>query len=141
MCIFCSDRNQKCTLNWTKSVLTIFVWEVLDQFSYSKFSLFHQQCYLEYLLECILFSCFLYMFLALSYFVWIKNCLLTVNLFITDITRELTMRRQSTFVKFHTSNPFAKNRFLVWVVGINLWFFWRLHLSYSFTCSYEIIFV
>ncbi|GLT57725.1 hypothetical protein SLA2020_306760 [Shorea laevis] len=31
------------------------------------------------------------------------------------ITRELTMRRQTTFVRYHTSNPFAKNRFLIWV--------------------------
>ncbi|XP_057951573.1 MLO-like protein 11 isoform X2 [Malania oleifera] len=28
---------------------------------------------------------------------------------------ELTMRRQSTFVKFHVSNPLVKSRFLVWV--------------------------
>lgn len=35
--------------------------------------------------------------------------------YLTEITRELTMRRQSTFVKFHTSNPLVKNRSLIWV--------------------------
>lgn len=34
---------------------------------------------------------------------------------IHDSLNELTMRRQSTFVKLHSSNPFAKNGFLVWV--------------------------
>ncbi|KAF8391356.1 hypothetical protein HHK36_023660 [Tetracentron sinense] len=34
---------------------------------------------------------------------------------LTEITRELLMRRQSTFVKFHTSNPWSRNRFLIWV--------------------------
>ncbi|KAK6946737.1 Mlo-related protein, partial [Dillenia turbinata] len=34
---------------------------------------------------------------------------------LTEITRETTMRRQSTFVKFHASNPFARNSFLIWV--------------------------
>lgn len=34
---------------------------------------------------------------------------------LTEITRELTMRRQSTFVKFHASNPLVKNSFFVWV--------------------------
>ncbi|XP_058082716.1 MLO-like protein 11 isoform X2 [Magnolia sinica] len=32
-----------------------------------------------------------------------------------DITRALTLKRQSTFVKFHTSNPWSRNRCLVWV--------------------------
>lgn len=36
---------------------------------------------------------------------------------LTEITREKTMRRQSTFVKVHMSNPLARNSFLVWVVG------------------------
>ncbi|OVA13237.1 Mlo-related protein [Macleaya cordata] len=34
---------------------------------------------------------------------------------LTEITRELTMRRQSTFVNFHASNPMSRNRFFVWV--------------------------
>ncbi|KAH7512500.1 hypothetical protein FEM48_Zijuj12G0097300 [Ziziphus jujuba var. spinosa] len=38
--------------------------------------------------------------------------------FVPEITRELTMRRQSTFVKFHASNPLRKNNFLIWVVKI-----------------------
>ncbi|XP_058082715.1 MLO-like protein 11 isoform X1 [Magnolia sinica] len=32
-----------------------------------------------------------------------------------NITRALTLKRQSTFVKFHTSNPWSRNRCLVWV--------------------------
>ncbi|KAK6132768.1 hypothetical protein DH2020_033496 [Rehmannia glutinosa] len=32
-----------------------------------------------------------------------------------EITRALTMRRQSTFVRVHTSNPMHRNGFLVWV--------------------------
>ncbi|KAE8125780.1 hypothetical protein FH972_020554 [Carpinus fangiana] len=36
-----------------------------------------------------------------------------------EITREQTLQRQSTFVKFHASNPsVVRNSFLVWVVGI-----------------------
>ncbi|KAL5715559.1 MLO-like protein 11 [Ranunculus cassubicifolius] len=34
---------------------------------------------------------------------------------LSDITRELTYRRQSTFVNLHTSKPWDRNRFLVWV--------------------------
>ncbi|XP_059662624.1 MLO-like protein 11 [Cornus florida] len=34
---------------------------------------------------------------------------------LTEITREMTMRRQSTFVKFHTSNPLVRNSVLIWV--------------------------
>lgn len=34
---------------------------------------------------------------------------------LNEITRALTLRRQSTFVKFHTSHPWSRNRFLVWV--------------------------
>ncbi|KAK6132679.1 hypothetical protein DH2020_033562 [Rehmannia glutinosa] len=34
---------------------------------------------------------------------------------LSEITRALTMRRQSTFVRVHTSNPMHKNGFLVWV--------------------------
>ncbi|KAL3639863.1 MLO-like protein 11 [Castilleja foliolosa] len=32
-----------------------------------------------------------------------------------EITRALTMQRQSTFVRVHTSNPMERNRILVWV--------------------------
>ncbi|KAK1260789.1 MLO-like protein 11 [Acorus gramineus] len=32
-----------------------------------------------------------------------------------EITRVLTMRRQSSFVKVHASNPWSRNQFLVWV--------------------------
>ncbi|KAL0001184.1 hypothetical protein SO802_014965 [Lithocarpus litseifolius] len=34
---------------------------------------------------------------------------------LTEITREQKLRRQSTFVKFHTSNHLSKNSFLIWV--------------------------
>ncbi|GFP78602.1 mlo-like protein 11 [Phtheirospermum japonicum] len=34
---------------------------------------------------------------------------------LTEITRALTMQRQSTFVRVHTSNPMERNRILVWV--------------------------
>ncbi|XP_014492170.1 MLO-like protein 11 isoform X1 [Vigna radiata var. radiata] len=34
---------------------------------------------------------------------------------LSEITRELTMRRQSTFVKSHLSNPLFKNSSLIWV--------------------------
>ncbi|KAG7953637.1 hypothetical protein I3843_12G119300 [Carya illinoinensis] len=34
---------------------------------------------------------------------------------LTEITREETLRRQSTFVKFHASNPLVRNGFLVWL--------------------------
>ncbi|XP_011655975.1 MLO-like protein 11 isoform X1 [Cucumis sativus] len=34
---------------------------------------------------------------------------------LNDITREMTLRRQSTFVRYHTSNPMTRNSFLIWV--------------------------
>ncbi|XP_077225847.1 MLO-like protein 11 isoform X2 [Tasmannia lanceolata] len=34
---------------------------------------------------------------------------------LNEVTRALTLKRQSTFVKFHTSNPWSRNRFIVWV--------------------------
>ncbi|KAI9093328.1 hypothetical protein K1719_027342 [Acacia pycnantha] len=34
---------------------------------------------------------------------------------LTEITKEKTLQRQSTFVKVHTSNPLARNNILVWV--------------------------
>ncbi|KAG9154888.1 hypothetical protein Leryth_015523 [Lithospermum erythrorhizon] len=34
---------------------------------------------------------------------------------LTEVTRALTMRRQSTFVRVHTSNPLSRNSFLIWV--------------------------
>ncbi|KAF5181824.1 Mlo-like protein [Thalictrum thalictroides] len=37
---------------------------------------------------------------------------------LSDITRELTYRRQSTFVNVHTSSPWDRNRFLVWVTCV-----------------------
>lgn len=34
---------------------------------------------------------------------------------LTEIMKEETLRRQSTFVRLHTSNPLVRNSFLVWV--------------------------
>ncbi|XP_019194606.1 PREDICTED: MLO-like protein 14 [Ipomoea nil] len=34
---------------------------------------------------------------------------------LTDRTRAMTMRRQSTFVRVHTSNPMSRNSVLIWV--------------------------
>ncbi|KAJ0044875.1 hypothetical protein Pint_04489 [Pistacia integerrima] len=33
--------------------------------------------------------------------------------------REMTMRRQTTFVRYHTSNPLVRNGLLIWVVVVN----------------------
>lgn len=33
-----------------------------------------------------------------------------------EVSRRMTLRRQSTFVKYHTSTAWSRNRFLVWVV-------------------------
>ncbi|OAE21033.1 hypothetical protein AXG93_606s1190 [Marchantia polymorpha subsp. ruderalis] len=35
---------------------------------------------------------------------------------LTEITKTLTMKRQSTFVTYHTSKPWSRNRFSVWIV-------------------------
>lgn len=34
---------------------------------------------------------------------------------LNDATREMTLRRQSTFVQYHTSNHMSRNSFLIWV--------------------------
>ncbi|CAM8999558.1 unnamed protein product [Rhodiola kirilowii] len=34
---------------------------------------------------------------------------------LAELTREMTMKRQSTFAKFHSSNALAKNKLLIWV--------------------------
>ncbi|KAK3199020.1 hypothetical protein Dsin_022435 [Dipteronia sinensis] len=34
---------------------------------------------------------------------------------LTEKARDLTMRRQTTFVRYHASNPLARNRLLIWV--------------------------
>lgn len=52
------------------------------------------------------------------FWIWFFNSFVS-----TEITRELTMRRQSTFVKSHLSNPLFKNSSLIWVVIIYLPFF------------------
>ncbi|XP_015899086.1 MLO-like protein 11 [Ziziphus jujuba] len=66
----------------------------------------------------ISYSC-LTMLLAIvkihSWRVWEDEAHMDRHDSLTEITRELTMRRQSTFVKFHASNPLRKNNFLIWV--------------------------
>ncbi|RYQ96800.1 hypothetical protein Ahy_B08g092676 isoform A [Arachis hypogaea] len=66
----------------------------------------------------ISYSC-LTMLLAIvkihSWRVWEDEAHMDQHGSLAVITRELTMRRQSSFVKVHTSNPMARNSFLVWV--------------------------
>ncbi|KAG2681943.1 hypothetical protein I3760_11G166900 [Carya illinoinensis] len=66
----------------------------------------------------ISYSC-LTMLLAIvkihSWRVWEDEAHMDQHNALTEITREQTLRRQSTFVKFHTSNPWVRNSFLVWV--------------------------
>ncbi|KAG8386303.1 hypothetical protein BUALT_Bualt03G0135000 [Buddleja alternifolia] len=50
-----------------------------------------------------------------SWRVWEEEAHMDRHDSLTEITRALTMRRQSTFVRVHTSNPMDRNRFLVWV--------------------------
>ncbi|XP_051136011.1 MLO-like protein 11 [Andrographis paniculata] len=46
---------------------------------------------------------------------WEEEAHLDRNNSLREITRALTMRRQSTFVRVHTSNPMDRNSILVWV--------------------------
>ncbi|KAB1217241.1 MLO-like protein 11 [Morella rubra] len=50
-----------------------------------------------------------------SWRVWEDEAHMDRHESLTEIAREQTLRRQSTFVKFHTSNPLARNNFLIWV--------------------------
>eukprot|EP00256_Glycine_max_P066340 XP_025980935.1 MLO-like protein 11 isoform X2 [Glycine max] len=66
----------------------------------------------------ISYSC-LTMLLAIvkihSWRVWEDEAHMDRHNSLTEITKELTMRRQSTFVKSHASNPLIKNSSLIWV--------------------------
>ncbi|CAL0326566.1 unnamed protein product [Lupinus luteus] len=66
----------------------------------------------------ISYSC-LTMLLAIvkihSWRVWEDEAHMDRHNSLSLLTRELTMQRQSTFVKFHTSNPLATNSALIWV--------------------------
>ncbi|ESW05351.1 hypothetical protein PHAVU_011G172300 [Phaseolus vulgaris] len=66
----------------------------------------------------ISYSC-LTMLLAIvkihSWRVWEDEAHMDRRNSLSEITRELTMRRQSTFVKSHASNPLFKNSSLIWV--------------------------
>ncbi|KAL2247530.1 MLO-like protein 11 [Sesamum indicum] len=66
----------------------------------------------------ISYSC-LTMLLAIvkihSWRVWEDEAHMDKHNSLSEITRALTMQRQSTFVRVHTSNPMDRNSFLVWV--------------------------
>ncbi|VFQ94727.1 unnamed protein product [Cuscuta campestris] len=66
----------------------------------------------------IFYSC-LTMLLAIikihTWRVWEDEAHKDQNGALTDRTRAMTMRRQSTFVRVHTSNPWSRNSVLVWV--------------------------
>ncbi|KAK3037936.1 hypothetical protein RJ639_031827 [Escallonia herrerae] len=67
----------------------------------------------------ISYSC-LTMLLAIvkihSWRVWEDEAHMDRHDILTEIAREMTMRRQSTLVRFHTSNPLVRNGFLTWVI-------------------------
>ncbi|KAI3457477.1 hypothetical protein Pfo_014140 [Paulownia fortunei] len=50
-----------------------------------------------------------------SWRVWENEAHMDRHNSLSEITRALTMRRQSTFVRVHTSSPTDKNKFLIWV--------------------------
>lgn len=66
----------------------------------------------------ISYSC-LTMLLAIvkihSWRVWEDEALMDRHDSLTEITKKLTLQRQSTFVKSHASNPLVKNTSLIWV--------------------------
>ncbi|KAK3017563.1 hypothetical protein RJ639_006630 [Escallonia herrerae] len=51
-----------------------------------------------------------------SWRVWEDEAHMDRHDILTEIAREMTMRRQSTLVRFHTSNPLVRNGFLTWVI-------------------------
>lgn len=50
-----------------------------------------------------------------SWRVWEDEAHMDQHEALTEKTRAMTMRRQSTFVREHTSNPLNRNSFLIWV--------------------------
>ncbi|XP_012084932.1 MLO-like protein 11 isoform X2 [Jatropha curcas] len=50
-----------------------------------------------------------------SWRIWEEEAHMDHHDTLTEITREETMRRQTTFVRYHASNPLARNSFLIWV--------------------------
>ncbi|KAL9441255.1 hypothetical protein AB3S75_019852 [Citrus x aurantiifolia] len=50
-----------------------------------------------------------------SWRVWEEEAHMDRHDSLTEITRELTIRRQTTFVRYHTSNPLSRNKLLIWV--------------------------
>lgn len=51
-----------------------------------------------------------------SWRVWEVEAHMDMHGSLTQISREMTIRRQSNFVKFQSSNPLLRNSFLVWVI-------------------------
>ncbi|XAR68230.1 hypothetical protein NMG60_11003293 [Bertholletia excelsa] len=37
-----------------------------------------------------------------------------------EVTRQRTLRRQSTFLRVHVSNPLVRNHLRIWVVGVHI---------------------
>ncbi|KAJ9182880.1 hypothetical protein P3X46_006825 [Hevea brasiliensis] len=66
----------------------------------------------------ILYSC-LTMLLAIvkihSWRIWEEEAHMDRHDRLSEIAREQTLRRQTTFVRYHASNPLARNSFLIWV--------------------------
>ncbi|KAF2286004.1 hypothetical protein GH714_009619 [Hevea brasiliensis] len=66
----------------------------------------------------ILYSC-LTMLLAIvkihSWRIWEEEAHMDRHDRLSEITREQTLRRQTTFVRYHASNALARNSFLIWV--------------------------
>ncbi|KAL8141319.1 hypothetical protein V2J09_007340 [Rumex salicifolius] len=50
-----------------------------------------------------------------SWRVWEEQAHMDRNDSLTELTRDLVMRRQSTFVKFHSSNSSSRNGLVIWV--------------------------
>lgn len=46
---------------------------------------------------------------------WEEEAHMDRHNYLHEITRELTMRRQTSFVRYHTSNALARNGFIIWV--------------------------
>ncbi|KAG4968970.1 hypothetical protein JHK87_034621 [Glycine soja] len=69
---------------------------------------------------------FIFVMAIHSWRVWEDEAHMDRHNSLTEITKELTMRRQSTFVKSHASNPLNKNSSLIWV-NHNLSFKYDFH--------------
>eukprot|EP00252_Welwitschia_mirabilis_P021623 TRINITY_DN558_c0_g1_i14.p1 TRINITY_DN558_c0_g1~~TRINITY_DN558_c0_g1_i14.p1 ORF type:complete len:403 (-),score=44.43 TRINITY_DN558_c0_g1_i14:702-1910(-) len=67
----------------------------------------------------IVYSCFTMLLSILKIITWRKweyQAHLDNHEILSEISRELTLKRQSTFVKYHTSSAWSRNRLLIWVM-------------------------